>query len=119
MRERCLPDYLNNTFTYPQGYFSDFKNDFFLEKVFLFAHYHGIIYSSRDGNFSNKYGNFGVLYFEHVDRTFLLYKFYLEIFCRKIFNNAIKKILPYFYLKLIAKQVVSVEKRVIVIISTV
>ena len=65
----------------------------FLEKVSLFVYYHGIIYSSRDKNFSNNYSNFGVLYYEQVDQPFLLYKFYLEIFCHVIFNNAIKKIL--------------------------
>ena len=41
--------------------FSDFKDDFFLEKVSIFVHYQVIIYSSKDKNFSNNYGNFGPL----------------------------------------------------------
>ena len=94
--ERHLSDDLNSLFTYPQSYFSNFEDDFFLKKVSLFVHYHGIICSSRDKNFFNNYGNFGVLDHEQVDGPFLLYKFYLEIFGRVTFNNAIKKILKIF-----------------------
>ena len=94
--ERHLSDDLNSSFTYPQSYFSNFEDDFFLKKVSLFVHYHGIICSSRDKNFFNNYGNFGVLDHEQVDRPFLLYKFYSEIFGRVTFNNAIKKILKIF-----------------------
>lgn len=57
----------------------------------LFVHYHHIIYSSRDKNFENNYGNFRVIYYESVNSSFMVYKFYLEMICRVIFNNVIKK----------------------------
>ena len=57
----------------------------------LFEHYHHIIYSSRDKYFENNYGNFGVIYYESVNSSFMVYKFYLEMICRVIVNNVIKK----------------------------
>ena len=95
VRERHLSDFLNQKFTFSKNYFSgDFVHDIYLDKISLFLHYHGIIYARRDKNFENSYGNFGVLYFEEVDRPFLLYKFYLEILCRVIFNNFLKNVMP-------------------------
>ena len=70
VRKRHLSDYLNNALTYPRNYFCDFKEKIFLKKISLFAHYHGIIYSSRYKNFANDYGNCGVLYYEQIDRLF-------------------------------------------------
>ena len=60
----------------------------------LFAHYHGIICSCRDKNFGNNCGIFGVLYYECINSPFMLYKFYLQVLCRIIFNYVTKKILP-------------------------
>ena len=60
----------------------------------MFVHYHGIIYSSRDKNFDNNYDNSGAPYYESVNSSFMLYKFYLEVLCRVIFNNVLKKVLP-------------------------
>ena len=77
VRERNLSDFLNQKFTFLKSYFSgDFVRDIYLDK-----------------NFENNYGNFGVLYYEEVDRPFILYDFYLEILCR-IFNNFLKKVMP-------------------------
>ena len=69
------------------------SEDIVLENCFLFVHYHGIIYSSRDSNFENNYGDFGVLYYECINSAFMLYKHYLDVLCRIIFDNATKKIL--------------------------
>ena len=61
VRERNLSDFLNHKFTFLKSYFpGDFVRDIYLDK-----------------NFENNYGSFGVLYYEEVDRPFILYKFYL------------------------------------------
>ena len=36
----------------------------------------------------------GDFYYDYINNPFMLYKFYLEIFCRIIFNNVDKKDLP-------------------------
>ena len=36
----------------------------------------------------------GVPFFENVDRPFVLYQFYLEVFSRVVLNSSKKKILP-------------------------
>ena len=38
-----------------------------------------------------EHNNFGVIYYESVNSVFVLYKFYLEVFCCVIFNNVLKK----------------------------
>lgn len=61
VRERNLSDFLNQKFTFLKSYFpGDFVRDIYLDK-----------------NFENNYGSFGVLYYDEVDRPFILYKFYL------------------------------------------
>ena len=104
VRDKYISSYLNDKFSYTKNYFPDFKDHFLLQKISLFIHYYGIIYSSRDKNFENNYGNFGVLYYEEVDRVFLLYKLYLEIFARVVFNNALKKLLPIFLREIDSKK---------------
>ena len=95
VRERHLSDFLSHKFTFSENYFpGDFVHDVYLDKISLFLHYHGIIYASGDKKFENNYGNFGVLHYEEVDLPFLLYKFYLEILFRLIFNNFLEKIMP-------------------------
>ena len=95
VRERLLSDFLNQKLTFSKSSFpSNFVHDVFLHQISLFIHYHGIIYASRDKNLENDYANFGGLYYEEVDRPFLLYKFYLEILGRVIFNNFFKKVMP-------------------------
>ena len=81
VRERALSDFLNQKLV-------------LLLHVFLYVHYHGIIYSSRDRNFENNCCNFRALYYECINSVFTLYKFYLEVLCRIIFNNVTKKISP-------------------------
>ena len=68
--------------------------DFLENGAQFFVHYHGIIYKGRDKNFDNSFGNFGVIYYGSVNSPFVLYKIYLEILCRVIFNSLLKKILP-------------------------
>ena len=74
---------------FPKEFLSD--NIFVADDVSLFVHYHGIMYSARDNNFENNSSNFGVIYYEPVNSVFMLYKFYLEVLCHVIFNNALKK----------------------------
>ena len=69
--------------------FSD--NIFVADDVPFFVHYHGIMYKAHDNNFENNNSNFGVIYYESVNSVFVLYKFYLEVFCCVIFNNVLKK----------------------------
>ena len=96
VREKALYDFLSQKLVFLPDFFPNaITEDIILENdVFLFAHYHRIIYSSRDRNFENNYGNFGVLYYECINSAFVLYNFYLEMLCRIIFNNVDKKILP-------------------------
>ena len=49
------------------------------------------MYSARDNDFENNYGNFGLIYYESVNSVFMLYKFHLEVLCRVSFNNVLKK----------------------------
>ena len=96
VRERALSDYLNQKLVLLPDFFPEgITQDIVLEHgAFLFVYYHGIIYSSADRNFENNYGNVGVLYYECINIAFTLSKFYLEVLCRIVFNNVIKKILP-------------------------
>ena len=94
VRERALSDFLNQKLVLLPDFFPKaITEDIVLENaVFLFVHYHEIIYSSRDRNFENNFGNFGVLYYDCINNAFMLYKFYQEVLCRIIFNNVTKKI---------------------------
>ena len=95
VRERLFSDFLNQKLKFSKSYFPcNFVHDVFLNQISLFIHYHGIIYANTDKDFENIYGNFGVLYYEEVGRPFLLYKFYLEILCRVIFNKFFTKVMP-------------------------
>ena len=76
---------------FPKEFLSD--NIFVADDVSLFVHYHGIMYSARDNNFENNYGNFGVIFYESVNSVFILHTFCLEVLCRVNFNNVSKKIL--------------------------
>lgn len=93
VRERPLSGFANKKMVLSSSFFPGaFTEIISLENdVPLFVHYHHIIYSSRDKNFENNYGNFGVIYYESVNSSFMVYKFYLEMICRVIFNNVIKK----------------------------
>ena len=96
VRKRAASVFLNQKLVLLPDFFPKaITEDIVLKKaVFLFVHYHGIIYSSRDRNFENNYGNFEVLYYESINSAFILYRFYLEVLYRTIFNNVTKKILP-------------------------
>ena len=95
VRERALYDFLSQKLVFLPDFFPNaITEDIILENdVFLFAHYHRIIYSSRDRNFENNYGSFGVLYYKCINSAFVLYKFYLEMLCRIIFNNVNKNLI--------------------------
>ena len=94
VRERALSDFLNQKLVLLPDFFPKaITEDIVLENaVFLFVHCHEIIYSSRDRNFEDNFGNFGVLYYDCINNAFMLYKFYQEVLCRIIFNNVTKKI---------------------------
>ena len=96
VRDKVLSHFLNQKVTYPVLFFpkellSD--NIFVADDMSLFVCYYGIIYSAHDNNFENYYGNFGVIYYESVNSVFMLYKIYLEVLCRVIFNSVLKKVL--------------------------
>ena len=61
---------------------------------FLFLHYTGIIYSSRDNYLENNYGGFGVLYYEETDRPFFALQFLFGNTVSCGFNNVLKKVVP-------------------------
>ena len=67
--------------------------DFSENGIQFFVYYYGVTYKSRDKKFDNNYGNFGVTYYESVNRCFMPYKTYLEILCRVIFNSLLKRVL--------------------------
>ena len=75
-----------------------------MERVSLFVHFRRIIKSIKDKNLSNNYRKFSILYFEQVDQNFLLYEFYLEIFCRLIL------ILPIFLFEIDFKTGITFKK---------
>ena len=90
-------DFLNEKLMFNYGLLPSalVENFDFLENgVQFFVHYHGIIYKGRNKNFHNNYDNFGVIYYESVNSPFMLYKIYLEILCRVIFNSLLKNVLP-------------------------
>ena len=56
------------------------------KKIYLFAH-------SNIDAMSNVYGlNFGVLYYESIESPFMVWKLYLDVFCRVVFNVSYKLI---------------------------
>ena len=61
----------------------------------LFVHYHGIVHRNKHKDImKNKKKKIGVFYYDYINNLFMLYRFYLEIFCRIVFNNVDKKDLP-------------------------
>ena len=96
VRDKVLSHSLNHKMTlpvlfFPKEYLSD--DIFVADDVSLFVHYHSIMYSAHANDFENNYGNFAVVYYKSVNSVFMLYKFYLELLCRVIFNNVFKKVL--------------------------
>ena len=58
------------------------------KKIYLFAH-------SNIAAMSNVYGlNFGVLYYESTEASFMVWKLYLDVLCRVVFNVSYKHIYP-------------------------
>ena len=58
------------------------------KKIYLFAH-------SNIAAMSNVYGlNFGVLYYESTESPFMVWKLYLDVLCRVVFNVSYKHIYP-------------------------
>ena len=56
------------------------------KKIYLFAH-------SNIDAMSNVYGlNFGVLYYESIESPFMVWRLYLDVFCRVVFNVSYKHI---------------------------
>ena len=56
------------------------------KKIYLFAH-------SNIDAMSNVHGlNFGVLYYESIESPFMVWKLYLDVFCRVVFNVSYKHI---------------------------
>lgn len=56
------------------------------KKIYLFSH-------SNIDAMSNVYGlNFGVLYYESIESPFMVWKLYLDVFCRVVFNVSYKHI---------------------------
>ena len=72
VRERALSDFLNQKLVLLPDFFPKaITEDIVLENaVFLFVHCHEIIYSSRDRNFEDNFGNFGVLYYDCINNAF-------------------------------------------------
>ena len=66
-----------------------------MDKVYIFVHYHGAFANKK--NCSGYSNNFGASHYECINSTFILYKTYLELLCRIIYNNVDKKILPVFF----------------------
>ena len=94
VRDKVLSHTLNHKMTLPVLFFPKelLSDDIFVaDDVSLFVHYHSIMYSAHDNDFEN--GNFAVVYYKSVNSVFMLYKFYLKVLCRVIFNNIFKKVL--------------------------
>ena len=65
VRDKVLSHFSNQKMSLPVLFFSKellSDNIFVADDVSLFVPYHGIMYSARDNNFENNYGNFGVIY---------------------------------------------------------
>ena len=92
----ALANYLDKKFTFiSRDFLKDFCPEHFPEKTMLNFYYGGILFTDKQTTLCNhNHTNFGVLFYEHVDQSFTLYYFYLEIFARVAFNNLNKKILP-------------------------
>ena len=98
VRERAVSDFLNKTLLFCPGFFpGTITGDVVLTNaVHLFVHYHGINHFDKNKdilkNYENK--NIGIFYYDYINNPFTVYKFYLEVLCRIIFNNVVKKVLP-------------------------
>ena len=96
VRNKVLSHFLNQKITLPVLPFAKellSNNIFVADDVLLFVHCHGIMYSARDNHFENSCGNFRVIYYKSVNSVFMICKCYLELLCRIISNNVLKKVL--------------------------
>ena len=59
-----------------------------MDKIYFFGHFHST-FSGKRKQIENK---FGALYYESICGPFLLYKTYLKILCRTVYNFVDKKI---------------------------
>lgn len=97
VKEKALSDFLNVTLLVHPDFFPDaITKDVLLTTVEpLFVHYHDIVHSNKHKDIlKNHNKNIRFFYCNYVSNSFMLYKFYLEILCRIIFNNIDKKVLP-------------------------
>ena len=97
VKEKALSDLLNEELMFNYGLLpiALVENfDFSENGIQFFVYYYGVTYKSRDKKLGNNYGNFGVIYYESVNSSFMPYKTYLEILCRVIFNSLLKRVLP-------------------------
>ena len=87
---------LEKKFSFNWSFFGDFisRDSFscYPEKITLYLHY-------KDNQFSahniGEFGDFGVLFYEHISSSFQLYLLYLEFFFFDKINNLNKKNLPF------------------------
>ena len=88
-------DYINKKLFVP---ITDFHLSFregivIMEKIYFFVHYDGTL-SRKEEDRERITTNFGVLYQEYITTPLLLWKMYLDIMCRIIYNIAYKEIFP-------------------------
>ena len=67
---------------------------FLLKELLCFSTQMEFFLSPKYSHLKGNYENMGVPFFENVDRPFVLYQFYLEVFSRVVLNSSKKKILP-------------------------
>ena len=90
----CISNYLDKKFTFHRDFYKVNCRNVYFKRISLFFHCNGVFLSHKDSHLEGNYESMSVLFFENVDRSFLLYQFYLKVFPRVIFNNLKKKILP-------------------------
>ena len=69
-----------------------------MHKVYFFVHYQSELANTI--NYFDQSQNFGVFYYICINSPFILYKTYLQLLYRIIYNNANRKYCRFFYLAL-------------------
>ena len=94
INHRGVSDLINNKLYVPTEPFPQLVREgiVLMDKISFFVHFHSTFSMKRKQNINN----FGVLYYESISSLFLLYKTYLEILCRIVYNFVDKKVLPLF-----------------------